>query len=492
MNSAGVKQNGDGVPNRFAHASGYYASRGEATEDDTGDDTGNDAGDRPALSGQITADVVVIGGGLAGLSTAWNLARRGIDVVLIEARLVGWGASGRNGGFVSPGFSEDIFRIEKRVGLADAWALYDLSRQGVGFVRDRITEFGHNKETDERVGGQGWLKVIRHGDTAGLNARRDRMARDYGATLAVWDRDRVRRHLDTPRYFGGIHDPEPFAIDPLAYSRALAASAEQAGCRIFERTGAVGLSDRSGRWRVETSAIDCLNDTGATTGPDCGHIVADHVVIATSAYGAGGRHAGLAPEIDRSILPVATHVVVTEPMGEKLTDIIGYRGCIADTRRAGDYFRLVGSGDNTRLLWGGRITTRRQPPADLKQRMAADIATVFPKLSGLPIAHGWSGLMGYTATRMPIIGPIRPRLWSATAFGGHGLNTTAMAGLIVADGIADGGEDWRRFAPFLPRMADRLIGGNSAIGRAVTQSVYWGMQFRDALDERRAMGSKAG
>ena len=428
---------------------------------------------RAPLEGATTADVAVVGGGLAGLTTAHCLATGGISAVLVEANRLGWGASGRNGGFVSPGYAASIFELESRLGRAAARELYSLSREGVALVRARMADSGIAGE----IGGRGWLKVIRHRNTDALRRRALRMAKDYGAEQAFWPGDRVRDVLRTGRYFAGLHDPEPFHIDPLAYAEALGRAAAEAGARLYEGTRATALG-RRGCWQIETR-----NGDGGR-----GRIEAEHVVLATGADGHG-----LWAAIDRAILPVATYVVTTNPLGSRLDDAIRFGGCIADTRRAGDYYRIVGKGADRRLLWGGRITTRRGAPPDLVARLARDIRGVYPQLfaaeeaaGGLVIDRAWSGLMGYTTAKMPIIGRIGEGLWACAAFGGHGLNTTAIGGLLVADAIRCGDERWKAFRPFHPGLLDRLIGGPGPLGQAVTQLSYWGMQARDRLDEVRS------
>ncbi len=405
------------------------------------------------LCGGQQAEICVVGGGLAGLTTARELAVTGHKTVLLEAERVGWGASGRNGGFVSAGYAAGLDGLEARLGVDHTRALYDLSRHGVAYVREMIATAG----AGGIVGGQGWLKVIRHDDADSLRRRRDKLRSVYGADVEFWGTDRVRSMLATETYFHALHDTEPFHIDPLAYVNLLANSAKAAGALVFERSPAAALARKAGGWRVTT--------------PN-GHVDADTVVLAGSAYQA---IAGLWPELDRAVLPVATYVVTTEPLGRPLAETIKFGGCIADTRRAGDYYRIVG-GD--RLLWGGRITTRRSQPAWLASMLTSDISAIYPQLSDLPISHAWSGLMGYAVHKMPIIRPLRDGLWAATAFGGHGLAATATAGMLVAAAI-DGNDDrWKLFDAFGTRW------GGGLAGRAVTQTVYWAMQLRDLVDER--------
>jgi glycine/D-amino acid oxidase-like deaminating enzyme len=429
---------------------------------------------RSPLAGSADTETAIIGGGLAGLTTAWHLAAAGRDVTLVEANRIGWGASGRNGGFVSPGFAQSIFSVEKQVGKPHARRLYDLSRAGGRFVHERLAGF----DMASLIGGHGWLKVVRHADTTGLEERAARMARDYDVDLALWPREAVRETLVTERYFGALHDPEPFHIDPLAYAVALANDAERHGAALHDGTLAVALERATGGWLIRTSGID---------GP--GTLKARHVVLAGSAY-QGLDAPALWPGLERAVVPVATHVVTTEPLGEKLDAAIRFAGCIADTRRAGDYYRIVGSGDGRRLLWGGRITTRRDEPARLAAMLKADFLAVYPQLGDVRIESAWSGLMGYSRTKMPVIGLIAGArdagLWALTAFGGHGMNTTAMGGGLIAGAIADNDDSWRLFEPWHPGFVDRTIGGRNLVGRTAAQLVYWAMQARDRLEERRA------
>ncbi|ADZ69943.1 Putative oxidoreductase protein [Polymorphum gilvum SL003B-26A1] len=432
------------MPN--AHAASYYRER-------IGDDTL-----RLSLEGRAHADVCVIGGGLAGLTTARELARRGRRVILLEGERIGWGASGRNAGFVSAGFSEGLDTLERRVGLDQARALYALSCAGVAYVRDTIVASGRQ----DIVSGRGKLKVLRHAGTGALKRSRDALAQKYGVEQAFWPREHLREVLRTPVYHGALFDPDAFHIDPLAYAQEVARCCEAAGGWIFEGSPVSRIARIGAGWRVET---------------DIGVVHAETVVLATSAYGV--LHHTYAP-VDRAILPVATHVVVTEPLGARLAEAIRFPGCVADTRRCGDYFRVVAGG---RLLWGGRITTRRSEPSRLADLLKADILKVFPQLGDVRIDHAWSGLMGYSVRKMPLVGPVRPGLWAATALGGHGLNTSATVADLVASGICDGDDRWRLFAPFAVRW------GGGLIGRLATRFEYGRLRLADRIDERAARGA---
>lgn len=405
---------------------------------------------RLPLAGQRQAQAIIVGGGLAGLTTALELARAGIEPVLLEAKRLGWGASGRNGGFVSGGFAEDLSPILKRVGPQHTRTLYDLAAMGRDYVRDQV-------EGTAILQGTGGLSLMRHGGSKGFEQSQRMQEQLFGTKPQIITGEALRAMVNSPRYHSGLFKASAFHINPLAYAFHLAKRVEEAGARIFENCSAERFERRNGLWEAHTSA---------------GRVTAPHLVIATSAYG------GPMPLANRAMVKVATYVVATEPMGDKLDQAIPFRGTLSDTRRAGDYFRTIGQGRERRLIWGGRISTRLSPPHNLASQLSKDMAHVFPRLAGAPITNAWSGLMGYPRHKMPLIGEVKPGLWFSTGFGGHGLNTTAMGGVLIGSAIAHGDERWRAFAPYAPVWTGGLA------GRIAAQTTYWAMQAKDRWDER--------
>ncbi|MEZ5923650.1 MAG: FAD-binding oxidoreductase [Hyphomicrobiaceae bacterium] len=410
---------------------------------------------RPPLEGEYRTEIAVVGAGLAGLTTALELVRERKDVVLIEAERIGWGASGRNGGFVSAGFALGIGEVARRVGEDRARELFALSREGALYVRKAVNELAPGA-----LMGEGWLLVHRYPNAEGVRTYVETLSAISEARRDTWSADKTRSVLKTDRYFEAVFDPEAFHIHPLRYCLALAAEVEAKGGRIHEASRVRSIRADGRTRRVETEK---------------GVIVAEQVVLATSAY---DRH--LVPAIGRGVLPVATYVAVTEPLGARLDKIIATRAAISDDRRAGDYYRIV---DDDRLLWGGRITTRRSVPAHLARAMRGDMLSVYPELGEPRIDYAWPGQMAYALHKMPIITRADRGLWALTAFGGHGLNTTAMAGRLVARAITRRDDRFRLFTDFGPRW----LGG--PLGQAGVQLSYWGMQVRDRLDERRGRRS---
>jgi gamma-glutamylputrescine oxidase len=407
---------------------------------------------RPELTGNMSCEVCVIGGGLAGLTLSHELARRGRNVVLLEANRVGWGASGRNGGFVSAGFAESIIKIIERVGLDGAKALYKLSVEGLDHVRTTIA----GRDPTIRMG-EGWIVAQRYPDADGQRRLSDLMNREFGQKTKVLEPAETRRLLRSARYFHSRFDPSAFHIHPLRYCLALAAAAENAGARVFEATRVREVSGGRRPFQLVTGRA---------------RITADHVVYCMSAH---DRH--LAGVAGRAVLPVATYVAVTEALGERAALAIVTEAAVSDTRRSGDYYRRVTDG---RILWGGRITTRISEPRQLAAEMKQDMLGVFPQLADLRMKFAWNGVMSYAVHKMPIIAEIAPGQWAATGFGGHGLNTTAMAGLLIARAIADKDDEWRRFTAFGAPWAGGFL------GRIGVQLSYWRMQLQDRIDEYRA------
>ena len=396
--------------------------------------------DRPRLNLDLDVDVCVIGAGLAGLTVAREVAQRGWSVAVLEAGHVAWAASGRNLGFVLPGFSENIDNIVERVGLDHAKQLWALSEQGLDYVRRTIL--------DTQMPGvdliNGWLHVSKTNNTGELRTEVERM-RWLGADVEFWPAARVREQLHSPHYFDAVHYRQAFHIDPYNYALGLAALAEKAGARIFEDTPAVSLDPAGVRKRIVTPA---------------GRVRAAQVVLA------GNIHLGaLMPKLAATLLPVTTYVMVTQPIGEILHEVVRYRGAVSDTNRADNHYRIVG-GD--RLQWSGRMRAWEANPRFVARGLANDIRRTFPGLGKIESAHLWRGTLGRTVHRMPQIGEIERGVWIASGFGGHGLNTSALGGELVARGVVEGDQTWRLFAPY------ELVWAGGVLGRILAQGIYWG------------------
>ncbi len=396
-----------------------------------------------SLAQTLTVDVCVVGGGLAGLTITLELARAGLKVVLLEKNVIGSGASGRNGGFVSSGFALGMEDVTKHVGLDVARELYKLSRTGTEYVRAEVAP-------SDRMG-SGWMVASRYDDKGGLKAHGVEMQKHYDEDVQHLSVAETRQKLSSKNYFESLLFSQSFHIHPLRYLLSLAAKARKAGAQIFENSAVIS-SQKSGQEFIVKTAL--------------GQVRARHVVHCVSSTGRNVHKAS-----GRAVLPVATYIAVTEPLTQ---NAINTSAAISDTRRAGDYYRLI---DEGRILWGGRITTRVSKPSQLATVMKRDMLATYSTLGDPRIDHSWAGLMGYAIHKMPLIGRDAEGQWFATAFGGHGLNTTAMAGVLLASAIAKGDDSYRRFTPFAPQWA------YGQLGRLGVQGSYWLMQLRDKVEE---------
>ncbi|MES0092653.1 FAD-binding oxidoreductase [Mesorhizobium sp. M0030] len=407
---------------------------------------------RPPLSGVSECETVVVGGGLAGLTTALQLARAGQQVVVLEAQRIGFGASGRNGGFVNPGFATGTDNIAAMAGVDAAQKLHRLSIEGVDFVRQTIRDLDV-KAAEPR---SGILSVLRHDGGAVLKAYAEQLARDFDYRLDYLDRDQVRAVLHSDRYHQGLRDPSAFHMHPLNYLRAVAGEIERLGGRIYERTAAVEAN---------------LDGAEKILRTDSGEVRARQAVVAT-----GGYTGPLVGRLQRAFLPIATYVMVSEEAPDLIAKAITTTDAVGDNRRAGDYYRVVEGG--RRLLWGGRITTRAALSGVLARQLRREMVTTYPQLEHLKTELAWSGLMSYARHMMPQIGPLQPGVWYLTAFGGHGINTTAIAGKLIAEAILGQSDRYRLFAPF------GLAWAGGPAGLAVAQLTYWKLQAQDWWRER--------
>ena len=406
----------------------------------------------PALQGTIEGDCIIVGGGLAGLSAALHLARAGKRVIVLEGQSIGWGASGRNGGFVSPGWACGGAAIARRVGQEAAQHLHRLSIEGADIVRGEIDALampGVDPVT-------GKLRLRRHDHATDLKAEAEAAARLYDYPLTYLDREGLREHLTSDRYFHALHDHRAFHIHPLNYARGLAAEIARLGGRIHEESAATGHALGGATKRITTAR---------------GRAEAPQVILAT-----GGYTGPLVGPLRRAMQPIATYVMVSEEAPELIARAIRTRMALSDSRRAGDYYRLVD--DGRRLLWGGRITTRAAAPAGIVRQLRREMLGAYPRLEGLKTELAWSGLMAYARHLMPQIGALGPGVWHATSFGGHGLNTTAIGGRVVAEAALGESDRIRAFAPF------GLVWAGGEVGRLAVQLTYWKLQAQDWWSER--------
>ena len=412
--------------------------------------------DYPALHGQQRTRVVVVGGGYAGLATALGLAERGVhEVLLLEAQAIGYGASGRNGGFVFGGYSLGEAALRAAVGADTARWMYQQTLDAVRLIRERIAR--EQIDCDPVDAGVLWANWFRDPEVL---ASRQRLLRDqFGVDWTSVSPSALREQLCTERYHGALYEAGAFHVHPLNLALGLARACSARGVRVHAGSPVLAIERAGSHWRVQTPEAS---------------VSADEVVVA------GGGYLNLLPPLRRALLPIATYVAVTEPLGERLAQAVRTRAAVYDSRFAFDYYRAL---PDTRLLWGGRISILDRSPAAVARLLQLDIARVYPQLGRVRIDYAWSGLMSYARHEMPQIGRLPSGLWYAQAFGGHGVATTTAIGELLARAIAEGDQDWQRFTPFGLSPTWRPLGYLAA------QANYSWLQARDWWKDRQSAGS---
>ena len=405
----------------------------------------------PRLQENLDCEVCIIGGGFAGLATALGLLERGVsNIVLLEAEEIGHGASGRNGGFVFGGFSLDNADLIKQIGREPARNLYQLTLDAVALIRRRIAQYQMDCDLNE----SGVLLANWFDDERKLRQQREFMLQEFDVDWTSWSREQTRAALRTDRYFGALHEQNAFHFHPLKYARALAQVLSSGRVRVFEQSRVSA---------VETDKAEKLVRAANGT------VRAKQVVVCC-----GGYIEKLYPRLARSVLPIATYVMATEKLGDKLPTAMQTTAAVYDTRFVFDYYRPLA---DSRLLWGGRISIREKQPAEVAELLYKDMLKVYPQLAGTKVEYAWSGLMSYAQHKMPQIGCLPNGVWYAMGFGGHGVAPTTLAGEVVAQAIATN--------QTLPDGLDHygLPPSFGSLGLMAAQCAYWYYELRDWLRE---------
>ena len=406
------------------------------------------AGDSyPSLAGAVETQVCIIGGGFAGLATALSLAERGqTDTVLLEGETIGHGASGRNGGFVFGGFSLGERALLDSAGDEAGRALYRLTLAAVEQIRGRIGRYAI--ECDARY--EGVILANWFDDDRILDSQQRLMAERLGVEWQRISRADLREQLHTKRYFGGLFEPSAFHFHPLKYAHGLARVLAGQGVAVHERSKATRITPDGHGWLVHTAG---------------GQVRARDVVICC-----GGYIERLYPRLGGAVLPIATYVMATEPLGERLQESVRTGAAVYDTRFAFDYYRPLA---DTRLLWGGRIAIRDRGPAEVAKLLEQDMLKVYPQLAGTRIDYAWSGMMSYGRHRMPQVGRLPEGLWYGMGFGGHGVGPTTLAGELLAAALCG---DRTKLAAM---DAYGLPHAGGPAGLFAAQLTYWYYELRD-------------
>lgn len=412
----------------------------------------------PRLEGATDCDVAVVGGGLAGLSAAIELADQGFDVALLDAREVGSGASGRNGGQALVGLACEQSVIEAQLGATDARAVWDMTLEAIELIHARRERFGIDCEWQA-----GYLSLaVSERKGRELAQWHAHMQRHYGYEATAIAPGEVSQWIASRRFHSGLHDARSGHLHPLKYCLGLARAAAKLGVRIFENSAVTSLACGAPN-RLRTQH---------------GELRARHVLLAGNVY-----LNGVAPLLARRIMPVGTYIVASERLDAALArSLVPSRAAVCDTNFVLDYFRPTA---DDRMLYGGRVSYSTVTPAHLAATMRSRMVQTFPQLGRARVEYTWGGFVDISMNRAPDFGrladlggaPDAANVYYLQGFSGHGLALTGLAGKLVAEAI---GGDAKRFDTFA-RIRHRPFPGGRLLR---TPALVLGMAYyrlRDML-----------
>lgn len=390
------------MPHATQHTASYYAA------------SARDASSYPRLDSELTADVCVVGGGLTGVNAALELAERGLSVVLLEGRRIGWGASGRNGGQLIRGIGHDVSGFARHVGQDGVAYLQQAGIESVALVARRIAQY--DIACDLRWGFCELANTPTQFEA--LRAEQEALAdMGYRHETQLLPADRVHEVVASDLYAGGLVDMGSGHLHPLDLVQGEARIAQSLGVRIFEQSPVL---------RIDHGSSVTLHTAR-------GKVRAQSLVLGCNAH-----LEELEPRLSGKVLPAGSYVVATEPLPEALADsLIPRNMALCDQKVGLDYYRLTA---DRRLLFGGACHYSGRDPKDIAAYMRPKVLKVFPQLAEVRIDYQWGGMIGITANRFPQVGRLRqhPNVYYAQGYSGHGLNVTHWTAKLLAEAIAVG------------------------------------------------------
>ena len=406
---------------------------------------------QPALAGDIEADVCVVGAGIAGCSTAIHLAERGYRVVLLEAERVGYGASGRSGGQIIPGYASSMAKLVNQLGPADAKRLWDFSTESVELTRDLI----ERNRIDCNLA-WGHLHVgIKPRQRDELKEWQHEQEDDFGyRKLRFLERDEVAEWIASKRYIAGLYDSGAGHLHPLRYTIGLGQAAIAAGVKLHENS--------------RVTSIDYGPTVTVRTGQ--GSVRAKFLALCANV-----GHVDLSRRLARKLIGIASYIVATKPLGEeRAKSLLRDNIAVADVNWIIDYYRR--SPDH-RLLFGGRVSYSGLDPLGTERATRQRMLNVFPQLADAEIEYAWGGIIDISMSRAPNFGRLEPNVYYLQGFSGHGMSLAGFGGKVVAEAIAGQAERFDVYA----RLKHHAFPGGKLFRRPTLVLAMTWFRMRDFL-----------
>ncbi|MDR6711372.1 glycine/D-amino acid oxidase-like deaminating enzyme [Pseudomonas hunanensis] len=424
------------------HTASYYAATARA------------AVRYPALEGDLSADVCVVGGGLTGVNTALELAERGLSVILLEARRIGWGASGRNGGQLIRGIGHDVTGFARYVGQDGVRYLKQAGLDSVELVRERIARY--DIQCDLRWGFCELANTAAQFEA--FKAEQDELASlGYRHETRLVGAEQLHQVVASDQYAGGLVDMGSGHLHPLDLVQGEAQAAADLGVRIFEESAVLRIEHGS------TVTLHCAH----------GKVRAKSLVLGCNAH-----LDELEPRLTGKVLPAGSYVVATEPLPEPLAKaLIPQNMALCDQKVGLDYYRLTA---DRRLLFGGACHYSGRDPKDIGAYMLPKLHKVFPQLAEVRLDYQWGGMIGITANRFPQVGRLNQHanVYYAQGYSGHGLNVTHWTAKLLAEAIAVGHSQGLDVFSAVPHLT--FPGGKALRSPLLALGMLW-YRLREAL-----------
>ena len=364
----------------------------------------------PALEGDVEADVCVVGAGLSGCSTALHLAQRGYKVVVLEAERIGFGASGRSGGQIIPGWAGGMDKITAQLGKGDAKRVWDFSIEGVEMTRELILRNGIDCDL---AWGHVHVALKPRQRQELLDWQREQEGEFGYRKLRFMEREETESWIASKRYIAGLYDAGAGHLHPLRYTIGVGKAAIAAGARIFEKS----------------AVTDVRYGQTVTVKTDKGSVRAKFVALCANV-----GHVDLSASLAKKLIGVASYIVATKPLGEaRAKALLRDNIAVADLNWIIDYYRF--SADH-RMLFGGRVSYSGVDPLGTRRATRLRMLKVFPQLADVEIDYAWGGLIDITMSRLPNFGRLEPNVYYLQGFSGHGMIATTIAGRLCAEAIA--------------------------------------------------------